>query len=62
MSLCFCGKGYIIAAILLLAGFSIVPDLGDNGTFNSTIYVDDNNTEGDWDGKQDHPYQHIRWY
>ena len=25
-----------------------------------TIYVDDDNTEGPWDGTQEHPYQHIQ--
>ena len=46
MSLCLGGKGCMIAVILLLAGVSIVPDLGANGTFNNTIYVDDDNIGG----------------
>jgi parallel beta-helix repeat protein len=27
---------------------------------NDTIYVDDDNTEGPWDGTQEHPYQYIQ--
>jgi parallel beta-helix repeat protein len=27
---------------------------------NSTIYVDDDNTQGPWDGTQEHPYQSIQ--
>ena len=46
MSLCLGGKGCKITVILLIAGVSIVPDLGANGTFDNTIYVDDDNIEG----------------
>jgi parallel beta-helix repeat protein len=60
MSLCLGGKGCIIAVILLLAGLSIVPDLDANRTFDNTIYVDDDNIEGPWDGTTENPYQHIQ--
>ncbi len=60
MSLCLGGKGCMIAVILLLAGVSIVPDLGANRTFNNTIYVDDDNIGGPWDGTTENPYQHIQ--
>ncbi len=29
-------------------------------SFSKTIYVDDDNTEGPWDGTQEHPYQNIQ--
>lgn len=29
-------------------------------TYNHTIYVDDDNTIGPWDGSQEHPYQHLQ--
>ena len=60
MSLRLGGKGCIIAVILLLAGVSIVPDLGANRTFNNTIYVDDDNIEGPWDGTQEYPFRFIQ--
>lgn len=60
MSVYLGGKGCIIAVILLLVGVSIVPDLGANGTFDNTIYVDGNNAGGPWDGTTEHPYQHIQ--
>jgi parallel beta-helix repeat protein len=33
-------------------------DTGNN--FGKIIYVDDDNTEGPWDGTQEHPYQYIQ--
>ena len=60
MSFYLGGKGCIIAVILLLVGVNIVPDLGANGTFDNTVYVDDDNIEGSWDGTQEHPYQYIQ--
>lgn len=30
------------------------------GNFGDTIYVDDDNTVGPWDGTLEHPYQHIQ--
>ena len=60
MSLCLGGKGCIIVVILLLAGVSIVPDLDANMIFDNTIYVDDDNMGGPWDGTTENPYQHIQ--
>jgi len=60
MSLCLGGKGCIIVVILLLAGVNIVPDLGANRIFDNTIYVDDDNMGGPWDGTTENPYQHIQ--
>jgi parallel beta-helix repeat protein len=50
----------VIVLILLLIGvltvaFNINPLRAEPGT----IYVDDDNTGGFWDGSQDHPYQNI---
>jgi len=36
------------------------PLLGINEANNSIIYVDDDNTEGPWDGSIDHPFQFIQ--
>jgi len=47
--------------ILLFLLSSLIP-LVSSGTFsfNMTIYVDDDNTAGPWDGTTEHPYQHIQ--
>ena len=37
-----------------------VADSADEVLFRATIYVDDNNTEGPWDGTFEHPYQYIQ--
>jgi len=31
-----------------------------DNSFGKTIYVDDDNTEGPWDGTEEHPYQYIQ--
>lgn len=50
-----------IGIIILLLSISPIPSIvADEPTFDRTIYVDDDNTEGPWDGTQEHPYQHIQ--
>jgi hypothetical protein len=50
---------FLIIGIFMAA--SIVPAISSfNPSMNKTIYVDDDNTEGPWDGTQQHPYQHIQ--
>ena len=45
---------------LLLLGVGIAPNISaDNSSLGRTIYVDDDNTEGPWDGTKEHPYQFI---
>jgi parallel beta-helix repeat protein len=51
----------IIGVIILLFGMSLTTSyVADEATFLGTIYVDGDNTEGPWDGTQEHPYQHIQ--
>ncbi|MCX6666339.1 MAG: right-handed parallel beta-helix repeat-containing protein [Euryarchaeota archaeon] len=50
-------------AILILFLLAIIPINAMNTnetTMAKTIYVDDNNTIGPWDGTTTHPYQHIQ--
>jgi len=47
--------------ILLFMSSGIIPDvIGDNPISTKTIYVDDDNTDGPWDGTLEHPYRHIQ--
>ena len=47
--------------ILLFLLSSLIPLVSsDSPTFNKTIYVDDDNTEGLWEGTLEHPYQYIQ--
>ena len=49
----------LIIFLFLLS--SIIPVvISDNPISTKTIYVDDDNTEGPWDGSQEHPYQFIQ--
>jgi len=54
-------KPVILGIILLFLIASLIP-LVSSGTFsfNMTIYVDDDNKDGPWDGSMEHPYQHIQ--
>ena len=47
--------------ILLFMGVAVAPSItADNSSINNTIYVDDDNTAGPWDGTQEHPYRYIQ--
>lgn len=46
--------------IILLTALSSVSPNGSCSIINNIIYVDDDNTEGPWDGTIEHPYQHIQ--
>ena len=47
--------------ILLFIGLAFAPSImADTPIFSKTIYVDDDNTVGPWDGTENHPYQHIQ--
>jgi parallel beta-helix repeat protein len=49
----------IWVCMLLIA--TALPIAGTMGAFDeNTIYVDDDNTTGPWDGTIEHPYQHIQ--
>jgi pectin methylesterase-like acyl-CoA thioesterase len=50
-----------VGIILLFTGTIFTPGITANNPVSSkTIYVDDDNTEGPWDGTQEHPYQFIQ--
>ena len=63
-------KIIIFGIIILLTGTCIIPATGNiiqkqtlsDGQLylENTIYVDDDNTEGPWDGTLEHPYQYIQ--
>jgi nitrous oxidase accessory protein NosD len=54
-------KSIAIWIILLFLLSSLIPITSSNSpTLNKTIYVDDDNTEGPWDGTIEHPYKHIQ--
>ena len=56
-----CKKGLVLGIIFLFVGAGVVPSIsGDNSNFGNILYVDDDNTEGPWDGTQEHPYQYIQ--
>ena len=50
-----------VGVIILFFSVGLVPNIyADEPTFDRTIYVDDDNTSGPWDGSQEHPYQFIQ--
>ena len=64
-------KGLVLGVINLFVGVNVVLGTGINGKEPSdsessnlepgnTTYVDDDNTNGPWDGTQEHPYQWIQ--
>jgi parallel beta-helix repeat protein len=54
-------KPVILGIILLFLLSSLIPLVSsDTFSFNMTIYVDDDNKDGPWDGSMEHPYQHIQ--
>ena len=53
-------KKIISFIVIILFLISIIP-ISVSSTFNnSTIYVDDDNTTGPWEGTIEHPYQFIQ--
>ena len=54
-------KSLAVAVVALFLGVSVIPSVvSDNPSFSKIIYVDDDNTEGPWDGTQEHPYSSIQ--
>jgi pectin methylesterase-like acyl-CoA thioesterase len=50
-----------VGIILLFIGITYAPGIiAYNSSLVNTIYVDDDNIKGPWDGTQEHPYQHIQ--
>jgi parallel beta-helix repeat protein len=56
-------KYLVMIELLLLIGTNIVPRASPftapHVHFNQTWYVDDNNTQGPWNGSLEYPFQHI---
>ena len=54
-------KSICLIVVILLLSLSFTHGIvADESTFDRTIYVDDDNTDGPWDGTQEHPYQFIQ--
>jgi parallel beta-helix repeat protein len=54
-------KKLSITVVVLFLCISVIPSvICNNSSFENTIYVDDDNTSGPWDGTQEHPYQYIQ--
>ncbi len=49
-----------VCIILLTMLLSVSPNGSCSIINNNIVYVDDDNTEGPWDGTIEHPYQHIQ--
>ena len=68
----FFKKELVIGIIVLFVGAGIVPTFGRTignlnneevertGTINGEIWVNGSNTEGPWDGTEEHPYRYIQ--
>ena len=54
-------KVMVLSIMGLFIGAGVINNVNGK-TFSNldTIYVDDDNTEGPWDGTQEHPYQYIQ--
>ena len=52
-------KIFILALTGLFVGIYI-PYMSVGGNSNNTIYVDDDNISGPWDGTSEHPYRFIQ--
>ena len=53
----------LVVCVLLLSTFSVIvafPIANCSAAVIDVIYVDDDNTEGPWDGTLEHPYQYIQ--
>ena len=51
----------VIGIVFLFVVSSVAPMvIGKTTEDNNTIYVDDDNTSGPWDGSQEHPFQYIQ--
>ena len=54
-------KSICLIVVIFLLSLSFTSGIvADESTLQKTIYVDDDNTEGPWDGSAEYPYQTIR--
>jgi parallel beta-helix repeat protein len=49
-----------LIVVIFLLSLSFYGIVADESTLQKTIYVDDDNTMGPWDGTQEHPFQKIQ--
>ena len=52
-------SAFLITSLLLISSLALILTNPPTNANTKTIYVDDNNTTGPWDGTQEHPYQNI---
>lgn len=53
-------NGSAILILLLFISSILIPFQSTTAESMNTIYVDDDNTEGPWDGSMEHPFQYIQ--
>jgi len=56
-------NGLILGILFLFIGVSVIPSISGNiesSLSSNIIYVDDDNTQGPWEGTYEHPYQYIQ--
>lgn len=54
-------KALVLAVIVLFIGAGFVSSISSgNSSSGNTIYVDDDNIQGPWDGSIQHPFQFIQ--
>ena len=51
---------FTITLILLITTLNIITIAQENPITNNILYVDDDNTQGPWDGTIENPYQYIQ--
>ena len=52
--------GSLVFCFLLITSALVIPVYSAESYTSNTIYVDDDNTDGPWDGSIDHPFQFIQ--
>jgi hypothetical protein len=53
-------KGVVVGILVLFVGASAATSIGFQKIGRDIIYVDDDNTQGPWEGTLEHPYQFIQ--
>ena len=52
-------SAFLITSLLLISSLALILTNLPTNAYPKTIYVDDSNITGPWDGTQEHPYQNI---
>ena len=50
----------VVSVVLFLFSTAVLPTQSTDLVESNTIYVDDDNTDGPWDGTQEHPFRFIQ--